>query len=87
MRGLPRTDLLAQYHTLNEKATRTATEQLQWEAARWLLRQRMAAATPRTSTSAASGDGVEQENAAREDLRTWQAAPYLTSISAGSLNL
>ncbi|GAB4591925.1 hypothetical protein ETAR_15280 [Edwardsiella tarda] len=75
LRGLPRTDLLAQYHTLNEKATRTATEQLQWEAARWLLRQRMAAATPRTSTSAASGDGVEQENAAGEDLRTWQAAP------------
>ncbi|UCQ19348.1 hypothetical protein DCF79_08030 [Edwardsiella tarda] len=75
LRGLPRTDLLAQYHTLNEKATRTATEQLQWEAARWLLRQRMAAATSRTSTSAASGDGAEQENAAREDLRTWQAAP------------
>lgn len=75
LRGLPRTDLLAQYHTLNEKATRTAAEQLQWEAARWLLRQRMAAATPRTSTSAASGDGAEQENAAREDLRTWQAAP------------
>ncbi|WGE27643.1 hypothetical protein PHA77_08960 [Edwardsiella tarda] len=75
LRGLPRTDLLAQYHTLNEKATRTATEQLQWEAARWLLRQRMAAATPRTSTSAASGDGAEQENAAREDLRTWQATP------------
>ncbi|WP_370554354.1 hypothetical protein NMD73_07995 [Edwardsiella tarda] len=70
LRGLPRTDLLAQYHTLNEKATRTATEQLQWEAARWLLRQRMAAATPRTSTSAASVDGAEQE-----DLRTWQATP------------
>ncbi|WP_447722970.1 LPD38 domain-containing protein [Edwardsiella tarda] len=43
--GLPRTDLLAQYHTLNEKATRTAAEQLQWEAARQVLRQEMAPQT------------------------------------------
>ncbi|EOV0998732.1 LPD38 domain-containing protein [Edwardsiella piscicida] len=85
LRRLPRRDLLAQYHTLNEKATRTAAEQLQWEAARQILGQRIATATLRPAEDASSGKGEEQANPEREALRTWQAAPLpKADISTGA---
>ncbi|WP_392441439.1 LPD38 domain-containing protein [Edwardsiella piscicida] len=72
LRRLPRRDLLAQYHTLNEKATRTAAEQLQWEAARQILRQEMAPQTQEVDDASPSSSAVpvteEQRSPALDEV-------------------
>ncbi|MFB6413049.1 LPD38 domain-containing protein [Edwardsiella piscicida] len=72
LRRLPRRDLLAQYHTLNEKATRTAAEQLQWEAARQVLRQEMAPQTQEVDDASPSSSAVpvteEQRSPALDEV-------------------